>query len=127
MSILKVCGIALIAAFAVGILKITRSEFVAPVVAVSSVIILGAAISLISPVKEYLDELSSLSGFSVYFGAIMKALGIGVIADITASLCRDGGHKTLAQNVEFFAKILILLLALPIITEICGAAIEVVK
>ena len=45
MNILKICGVALIAAFSVGILKIYKSEFVLPVSVVSSVVLLGAALA----------------------------------------------------------------------------------
>lgn len=127
MNILKVCGVALIAAFSIGILKIYKSEFVLPVSVVASVVIFGAALGLIAPISDYLGELSSIGGFSIYFSAIMKALGIGIVADTAASHCRDVGQASLASKVEFAAKILILSLALPIIKEICAAALEVVK
>ena len=45
MNILKVCGVALIAAFSIGILKIYKSEFVLPVSVVASVVIFGAALA----------------------------------------------------------------------------------
>lgn len=127
MNILKICGVALIAAFSVGILKIYKSEFVLPVSVVSSVVLLGAALATMTPISAYLGEMSSLGGFGVYFSSIMKAMGIGIVADTAASHCRDEGQASLASKVEFGAKILILSLALPIVKEICSAAIEVLK
>ena len=124
---MKICGVALIAAFSIGILKIYKSEFVLPVSVVSSVVIFGAALSVMAPISDYIGEISSVGGFNVYFSAIMKALGIGIVADTASSHCRDVGQASLASKVEFAAKILILSLALPIIKEICQAAIEVVK
>ncbi|MBO4354022.1 MAG: hypothetical protein J5860_03670 [Clostridia bacterium] len=127
MSILQISGVALVAAFAVGILKIYRSDLVFPVSAVAVVVIVGAAVSMIAPATEYVSYLSEAAGFSAYFEAVLKALGISVIADTAAGMCRDGGHATLASKVEFAAKIMILALALPIIKEIVAAALEVVK
>ena len=126
MSILQISGVALVAAFAVGILKIYRSDLVFPVSAVAVVVIVGAAVSMIAPATEYVSYLSEAAGFSAYF-EVLKALGISVIADTAAGMCRDGGHATLASKVEFAAKIMILALALPIIKEIVAAALEVVK
>lgn len=127
MNILKVCGVALVAVFSMGVLKIYKSELVLPVGVVASVVLLGAALTVILPVYGYLDELSAKTGFATYFSAIMKALGIGIVADAAASHCRDAGQASLASKVEFCAKILILSLALPIIKQICDAAFEVVR
>ena len=127
MNILKVCGVALVAAFSIGVLKIYKSEFVLPVGVVASLVLLGAALSMMTPVVSYIDGLSEKTGFASYFSAIMKALGIGILADTAASHCRDVGQASLASKVEFCAKILILSLALPIIKQICEAAFEVVK
>lgn len=127
MNILKVCGVALVAVFSIGVLKIYKSEFVLPVGVVASLVLLGAALTMIAPIYDYIDGLSAKTGFSTYFSAIMKALGIGILADAAASHCRDAGQASLASKVEFSAKILILSLALPIIKQICEMAFEVVK
>lgn len=124
---MKICGVALIAAFSIGILKIYKSEFVLPVSVVSTVVIFGAALTMMTPIADYVGEISAAGGFNTFFSAIMKALGIGLVADTAASHCREVGQASLASKVEFAAKILILSLALPIVKEICAAALEVVK
>ncbi len=127
MSILQIAGVALVSAFAVGILKIYKSDLVVPVTILATVILLGAAVALMVPVTDYISDMSAMSGFSVYFKAIMKALGISIIADTAASVCRESGQSSVASKVEFAAKIMILSLALPIIKEVVSMALEVVK
>jgi len=124
---LQIAGVALVAAFAVGILKIYKSDLVVPVTVLASVVLLGAAVAMMIPVTDYMKEISASAGFSAYFKAILKALGISIIADSAASVCRDGGQASVASKVEFAAKIMILSLALPIIKEIVDMALEVVK
>lgn len=127
MSIFQICGVAVICAAAIAILKVYKSELVFPVAAVASVSLLGSALSAAIPVAEYAKSISDASGFSVYFYAIMKALGVGIIAETASSVCRDCGQPTLASRVEFAAKILILLISLPMIKQIVEMALEVVK
>ena len=42
-------------------------------------------------------------------------MGIGILAQTTADVCRDSGVSMLAAKVEFAAKIMILLLCVPIL------------
>jgi len=127
LSMMQIFGVAIISAAAVAIVKIYRPEYVFPMAAVSSTALLGAALTAALPVAEYASTISSAAGFGAYFGAIMKALGIGLVAELAASVCRDSGQATLASRVEFFAKVLMMTVALPIIKQIIDAALEVVK
>ena len=127
MNILKICGVALISAVAVGILKIYKSELAVTVGITAGAVILGAALSMMIPVAEYAEEISDAAGFSEYFAVVMKALGIALIADTASSVCRESGQPSLASKVEFAAKVTILALSFPIIKQICAAAVEVAK
>ena len=49
---------------------------------------------------------------------LLKALGIAVICQFTSELCRDAGETVLACRVEFFAKVEIILLSLPLLQNI---------
>jgi len=62
-----------------------------------------------------------------HFVMIMKALGIGIIAETTSTVCRDNGASSIASKVEFGAKLLILSLSLPIVKEIVSMALEVIS
>ena len=55
------------------------------------------------------------TGFSIYSSVILKSMGIGILAQTTADICRDSGVSTIAAKVEFAAKIIILLLCVPIL------------
>lgn len=127
MNILKICGVALVAAVSVALLKIYKSELVPFVGITAGVIVFGAALTLMTPIAEYAKNISAAVNFSEYFAVVMKALGIALVADATSSVCRDSGQASLAAKVEFAAKMLILSLSAPIIMRICEAATEVAK
>ncbi len=124
---MRVCGVALVSCVAIGILKIYKSEFVLPVGALAGIVLLCAGISLALPSLSYVSELAEASAFSTYFSAIFKALGIGIIAESAASVCRDSGQGSIASKVEFCAKMLILSLSLPIIRDVCDMALGVLE
>lgn len=58
---------------------------------------------------------------------VFKALGIGYVASFSADVCRDNGQTAIASSVELTAKALIVLLSLPLITEIIEICTELNK
>jgi len=46
---------------------------------------------------------------------ILKIVGIAYIGDFGAQVCRDAGESAIASKVEFAAKVLVLIVALPIV------------
>ena len=115
MSIVQVCGFALLGVATVVILKSVRPEYAAIAgIAVGLLILIGA----LTPLMTVMDSVSALAedtGFSVYSSVILKSMGIGILAQTTADVCRESGVGMLATKVEFAAKIIILLLCVPIL------------
>ena len=81
----------------------------------SDKLLLAASVLELSSVIDTIQDMTERTGFSLYSTVILKSLGIGILAQTTADVCRDNGEAALASKVEFAAKIIILLLALPIL------------
>lgn len=63
-------------------------------------------------------ELSQKSAFSEEIETIIKALGIGAVAEVTADICKTAGESTLAGQVELIGKTEILILSLPLAAKL---------
>lgn len=61
----------------------------------------------------------------VYIGIILKILGIAYIATFCTGICRDAGASSLANYVDFSAKILILVLAIPILMSVLESILQI--
>lgn len=59
-----------------------------------------------------------------YLGIVFKLLGIAYICEFIAQLCRDAGEGALSFKIEAGGKIGILLLSLPIMTQILQTVLE---
>ena len=55
---------------------------------------------------------------SSIYGIIFKIIGVGYLVEFTASICSDTGNHSLSDKVLLGGKIIILVMALPIITSI---------
>ncbi len=61
---------------------------------------------------------------SEYAELMLKGLGVAVITRICASVCREAGRGGIADYVELAGRLEILLLCLPLMSRIIGAASE---
>lgn len=127
MTIIKICGIAIVASFALCVIKIYKPDFSVPVGMAGALAMMSICLLLISPIVSDILEIMNYSGSSVYISSIIKALGIGIIAESTAALCRDNGSGAIASKVELAARLMIIALAIPIMRELIDTAAEVMK
>jgi len=79
-------------------------------------------ISHIVSVFEELASRASLNTF--YLETIFKIIGISYIAEFGAQVCRDAGQGAIATKVEFAAKVLVMVLAIPIIAAILESVVR---
>ena len=116
--ILRLCGAALLTAGAAFFLRQYKPELAVPVTVAGSVAVLLAVASRLAPQLDFMDGLWQAEGFSQYMGTLIKSLGIAIIAQTAADICRDMGDTAAAAKVELAGKAEIMLLCLPLIGEL---------
>ena len=123
MTVLQVCGVAL--SRLNFLLQTAKSH--GPngrsVVFAASLLFFSASMEGVKNVFTLLKSTEPLFDSSGYT-ALLKAVGIGMVSQFTAELCRDAGEPVLAGRVEFFAKIEIILLSMPLVRQILQLAGE---
>ena len=118
MNSLTFCMLGLVGVAAALIVKQWKSDFL-PLIRVASVVLFGiAAIGAASPLVTYLSSLFAQSGTAPYATLLFKALGIALLTQFCAEICRECGESAAANGIELTGKIEILLLCLPLINEI---------
>ncbi len=81
----------------------------------SAVIIFFLVLDGLSGIFTYIAEISSgAESTAEYIKLMMKVLGITLISQFTADMCRDAGENTLANQTETAAKIIVILMILPL-------------
>ena len=127
MEILQIVGLALIGAILAVILRQQKPELALMLSIGVGVLLFLAVIGQISAVFNTLRDLASRANISmVYIGTILKIVGVAYIADFGAQICRDSGEGALASKVEFAAKILVLVMAVPIVIAVLQALLKLV-
>jgi stage III sporulation protein AD len=118
-EIIQVVGLALIATVLILVIKEQKPMFAFLIAAATGVVIFMLLIGKIGAVIEVLKRLAENSGMeSIYLKTVLKIIGIAYIAEFGAQIVRDAGQESIASKIELAGKVLILVLAIPIISII---------
>lgn len=118
MNFLSVCVFALTACFAGLILK-NFSHPTVPFISITAVIgILILCIISLTPILDFINTINDIDGFSELYSIMLKSLGIAILSETAADICRDCNEISLASKVETAAKISMLILSLPLLNSI---------
>ena len=93
-----------------------KTEYGIYICAGISLLIFFSVIGRISVVAERLQEITAYIDLApVYIEMLLKMLGITFVAEFSSALCRDAGYQTIAQQIEVFATLAVLVLGLPVV------------
>ncbi len=123
MDIFGICVLAVTGCIIALNLKGTVPQYALAAALVSGTLILISVCTPIPHIIEEINRLASLSGVKDEYAKILfKAIGICFISQISADICRDAGESALAGKTELAGKIMIIVLALPLMEEILETA-----
>lgn len=118
-EIFKIIGLALITTIGVIIVKQIKPEIAIFVGLAGSIIIFLYIINLLEQVFDlfnYILDATNING--EMFAILLKIVGVGYITEISANICADSGNNAVASKVQLAGKLVIFVLAIPIITNL---------
>lgn len=120
---LKICGGALLLVVAIVLIKSAKGD-VWPL-QWTGILVLGAGgLLLVQPVLVWLGELCGALGMGETATRLLKGLGIAVLTQLCADLCRQTGEGSIATAVETAGRAELLLLCLPLLRELVDMAAD---
>lgn len=73
------------------------------------------AFSYLEPVLDLLRELEALGDLQGdLLGILLKALGIGLVAEVAGMVCSDAGNGSLGKTIQMLGGAVILYLSIPV-------------
>ena len=119
---LKLCGVAVVAAGAAMLLRELKKEFEIPVRLTATVMLLLASVAMAEPVVSYFNGLLGASPIAGETAEILlRVLGISILSRTAGDICREMGATSVASSLEVAAKLEIIVLTLPLVTEALDA------
>ncbi len=123
MSVFQLCTVALGGLFVILLLRQYHPVFAVVVSLAVSVVLLWQAVLLLQRLQQ------SVNGMFLWmnggqFDVILRVVGVGLIVQTTAELCREAGQPALEGKVVLLGKLLILTSALPLVSQVLGILTE---
>lgn len=126
MEIMQIVGLGLIAAIAAVILRTVKPEISFQISIAAGIIIFLLVAGKISAVVRLLESYNEKANIDmVYFKTLLKIIGIAYIAEFGSEICQDAGEGAIAAKIELAGKVIIVVLAIPIVTSLLDLIIKI--
>lgn len=125
---IKIAGFVLISLLLILILKETKREFSIILAAACGIILFVTVADDLYDIATKIYDLSTQAdNINTYISLMMRILGISLIAQFVADLCRDSGENALASQTETASKVLILIMTLPLFETVINIVTGLLK
>jgi stage III sporulation protein AD len=124
-EIAQIVGLALVTTIMLLILRQERPVMAVLLSVAFSVMIFLLMMGKLGSIINLMKELSRRAEVNYFFMAtVIKILGVAYLGEFAASICQDAGENAVAKKVEFAAKIIIAVLALPVMVAILESLLQ---
>lgn len=125
MEIAQIVGLALVTTILLLILRQEKPVLAVLLSIVFSIIIFTLMMGKMASILNVMRELTRRAEVNYFFFAtILKILGVAYLGEFAAAICQDAGEQAVAKKVEFASKIIIAVLALPIMVAILESLMQ---
>lgn len=125
MDIIQIVGIGLAATFLALLLKEKSPIFASLLTLVVGTLIFITLVDQIKLVMDMLRQIAVTAHLNtIYVATVLKIIGIAYIAEFGAQIAKDGGQANLAGKIEMAGKVIILVMAIPILTAIVETVLQ---
>ncbi len=116
MEIVQIVGLGFIVTLLILIIRSQRPEIAVQISITLATVIFLLVLAKIEVVLNLFRDLADKASISqMYLNTILKIIGIAYITEFGAQVCRDAGEGAVAGKIEFAGKILVMVMAIPII------------
>ena len=123
---LAACGV--IACVLIVTVRQHRPEMAVLLAVASGVLILGMILIGFAPVISSVSGMVEKTGVNgTYIMVVIKAIGISLIAQLAADICRDAGEQSIAAKVEMGGKLGIVAITMPLFGDLLQLSSNIIN
>jgi stage III sporulation protein AD len=124
-EIVKIVGVGLMAGMLINMLRQQKPELAMQLSVAAAAMIFLLMASRIMQVVDVMQTLSAKARIDqTHMAIVLKIIGIAYVTDFGSQVLQDAGEKSVAGKVEMAGKIVIMLLAVPIMLAIMDTVLK---
>ena len=128
MQIFQLVGIAIITAVAALLLKGTKPELAFAVTIAGGIILLLFVFEIFKGSLTIFQKITDITGIeSSIVKILLKMVGIGYLVEFSAGILNDFGQSNLGDKLVFCGKIIVLVLAVPILESVLNLIVKLLE
>lgn len=125
MEIIRIVGIGFIVTMLVLMLKKDRPEFAIQLSLTLTIVIFLIILNKVQVVLQLFYDLAEKANISMmYLNTLLKIIGIAYITEFGAQVCKDAGEGAIAGKIEFAGKVMVMVMAIPIIALVIDTIVK---
>lgn len=127
MEIIQIVGLGFIVTMLAMIIKRERPELAVQLSLALAVIIFLLILTKIGAVLSMFRDLAEKANISMlYLNTLLKIIGIAYITEFGSQICRDAGEGAIAGKIEFAGKVMVMVMAIPIIALVLDTIVKLI-
>lgn len=127
MEIIQIIGLGFVVTLLILTIRSQRPEIAVQLSLALATIIFLMVLAKIEVVLSLFADLAEKASVSqMYLNTILKIIGIAYITEFGAQVCRDAGEGTVAAKIEFAGKIMVMVMAVPIIALVLETIVRLI-
>ncbi|MEW6242730.1 MAG: stage III sporulation protein AD [Bacillota bacterium] len=127
MELVQIIALCLLSIVLLVLLRKERPELAVLLSLAAGTMVFLLILTRIVAVIQFVTELSVRAGVNmVYLTAVLRVIGIAYITEFGAQVCRDANESAIASKVELAGKVLIILVAVPVIRAVLELLMELI-
>ncbi|ADG82574.1 stage III sporulation protein AD [Thermincola potens] len=124
---MKVVGLGIAATVIIVVIKQQRPEFAVQLSLLVGIMFFTFITGKVNTVVSVFNQLAQRANINMYYmGTVLKIIGIAYVSEFGAQICRDAGEGAIASKIEFVAKVLIMVMAIPIIIAVFDTLMKII-
>ena len=81
--------------------------------------IITVAMSFLQPVVDFINKIQAIGNLdNDLLAVILKVVGIGLIAEISALICKDAGNESMGKALQILASVVIVWMSIPVFEKL---------
>lgn len=121
----RIVGIGLVVTVLIGVLRGVHVPIAVQLGIAFTVVVLLLIMQPLREVMAFFADLGRRSGMQgLYLETVLKAVGIAYLAAVGTQMAKDAGEGAVAASVELAGKVLILVVATPVLGAILGTLLQ---
>jgi stage III sporulation protein AD len=127
LEVFKIVALGISISVFVVVIKQVKPELAVAVLIAGSIVMILTITKYFSDVFEMFDLIVNKTGIDKgVVSAVLKIIGIGYLIEFSAGVCNDTGNSSIADKVILGGKVLIFIVAMPIVTNLLDIVVGLI-